>query len=68
MFSYVLLLTLYGIMWIGSTWIVSRDIINLNTESKYNEINKKFLPIMIAAIVFSGYMFLHQLSHFGELT
>lgn len=68
MFSYILLLILYGIMWIGSTWIVSRDIINLNTESKYNEINKKFLPIMIAAIVFSGYMFFHHLSHLGELT
>lgn len=70
MLGYVLLI-MYGILCIGFTWSFSRDIIGIAshaTDLKYDEIRKKFLPFTTMSMVLFGYMFLHSLAHFGELT
>jgi len=65
MFVY-LKIALLGILWIGFSWEVSKDIINFHKESEYNDIKKKFFPITVMGMMLFGCMFFHHLYQLGE--
>ena len=55
MINYIELI-LSGVLWIGFTWIVARDIFEFSDkpDSKYREINRKIFPMMLIAMVYFG--------------
>ena len=58
MINYIELI-LSGVLWIGFTWLVSKDILDFTaeTKSKYIDLNRKFFPIMLISMVFFGIEF-----------
>ena len=54
MINYIELI-LSGVLWVGFTWVVTRDILDFtNPESKYRDINRKIFPIILIAMVYFG--------------